>query len=159
MVQSYSLVLVTTATGILLINRAKPPYRGLWNGVGGKIEPHEAPVTGARREVAEETGLTLTEAAFHPAGLAHWFVNGSLHGDLYLFTATTDAEFAQPRMTREGVLAAWPLEWVTAPDNLGLVPDLHELGPRMLNGENHRYNIRFTGNAFDGLDDLGNRND
>ncbi|WP_369406643.1 NUDIX domain-containing protein [Lacticaseibacillus nasuensis] len=33
---------VPNAAGILLINRAKPPYRGRWNGLGGKVEPGES---------------------------------------------------------------------------------------------------------------------
>ena len=32
---------------------------GLWNGIGGKLEPGEDPYAGCLREVAEETGLTI----------------------------------------------------------------------------------------------------
>ena len=43
---------------VLLARRAVDPRRGAWDVVGGFLEPDEDPAEGARREVAEETGLT-----------------------------------------------------------------------------------------------------
>lgn len=34
---------------------------GRWNGFGGKIDPGESPEDNARREIFEESGLTVTE--------------------------------------------------------------------------------------------------
>ena len=47
-----------TATKVLMCKRQKPPYLGLYNLVGGKIEPGEEGLTAAYRELAEETGIT-----------------------------------------------------------------------------------------------------
>lgn len=154
MVKALTVGLVTTATGILLINRRKPPYRGLWNGLGGKVEPGETPLAGMQRELHEECGLALAPAAFTACGLVHWYVDGRLQGDLYLYTATTALTYPQPRQTREGIVAAMPKDWLLAPDNLGLVPDLVPLLPHMLAGENLTYRSTFTGERFDGLEVL-----
>lgn len=42
---------------ILFCKRAKDPYKGLYNFVGGKAEPGELPFDAAYRELKEETGI------------------------------------------------------------------------------------------------------
>lgn len=42
---------------VLLLHRKRPPWTGLWNGLGGKVELGEDPVSAWRREVREESGL------------------------------------------------------------------------------------------------------
>lgn len=43
---------------ILCCKRTKDPYKGLYNFVGGKVEPGEASVHAAYRELNEETGIS-----------------------------------------------------------------------------------------------------
>lgn len=43
---------------LLFCKRTKDPYYGLYNLVGGKIEPGEDGFAAAYRELAEETGIT-----------------------------------------------------------------------------------------------------
>ncbi|WP_026214724.1 NUDIX hydrolase [Nonomuraea coxensis] len=51
---------ILDATGrILLVQRGRPPGRGLWSVPGGRLEPDEDDETGLRREVLEETGLRV----------------------------------------------------------------------------------------------------
>lgn len=45
---------------LLLIRRANEPGRGLWSLPGGRVEPGETDEEAVVREVAEETGLTVT---------------------------------------------------------------------------------------------------
>lgn len=42
----------------LFCKRRRPPYQGLYNFVGGKIEPGEDGLQAAYRELFEETGIT-----------------------------------------------------------------------------------------------------
>ncbi|RAP74607.1 NUDIX hydrolase [Paenibacillus montanisoli] len=46
---------------LLMCTRLKEPYKGLSNLVGGKIEPWEAGIDAAYRELAEETGITADD--------------------------------------------------------------------------------------------------
>jgi 8-oxo-dGTP diphosphatase len=46
---------------VLLIEKNRPTWqKGKWNGVGGHIEVHEAPIQAMVREFEEETGLKST---------------------------------------------------------------------------------------------------
>ncbi len=53
-------VLVFDPTGgkVLMCKRHKDPYKGLYNLVGGKIEPGEDGLFAAHRELREETSIT-----------------------------------------------------------------------------------------------------
>jgi 8-oxo-dGTP diphosphatase len=44
---------------VLLIQRTREPYNGLWTLPGGRLEPGEDAQTAAAREVKEELGLTV----------------------------------------------------------------------------------------------------
>lgn len=43
---------------VLMCYRKKDPYKGLYNLVGGKVEPGEEGLAAAYRELREETGIT-----------------------------------------------------------------------------------------------------
>ena len=49
---------------LLLIRRAKEPYRGLLGLPGGKMDPGETPLAASRREMREETGLRRPRPAW-----------------------------------------------------------------------------------------------
>ena len=74
---------------ILMLYRNKKendPCQGKWVGIGGKFEPGETPEQCLKREVFEETGLTLTEYHFH--GIVHFKSDVLSDEDMYLYSAT-----------------------------------------------------------------------
>lgn len=73
---------------VALIEKAKPDWqKGLFNGVGGKIEPRETPRAAMVREFREETGVeTLSD---------HWKFFARLqssNSDIYFFFARAEWE-------------------------------------------------------------------
>jgi 8-oxo-dGTP diphosphatase len=53
-------------------------HAGKWNGLGGKLEPDESPIEGARRELREEAALVLPPEAFRALGVLQ-FPNFKAH--------------------------------------------------------------------------------
>lgn len=52
-------------TKILFCKRKKNPYMGLYNFVGGKVEPGESSTTAAYRELNEETGISSSQVRLY----------------------------------------------------------------------------------------------
>lgn len=133
----YTLIFLTRQNNgeeILMLHRHNPPNQGLWNGVGGHLEPGETPLAGALREVQEETGYQLTTARF--AGVLTWQGHTETPGGLYIFVAAVPPDSDLPRHTThecEGELAWQPRDWVlSAPE---VVANIHKIGPYVLDGE------------------------
>ena len=79
--QGYNLILIYNPSGekMLMCKRAKEPYKGLCNVVGGKIEPGETGLAAAYRELYEETGITEEDVTlYHFMDLTYYA------SDLYL---------------------------------------------------------------------------
>ncbi len=60
MLKKYNIVMIFNEdeTKMLMCLRAKDPFRGKWNLVGGKVEAGETEETAAYRELYEETGIS-----------------------------------------------------------------------------------------------------
>jgi len=123
---------------VLMLHRARPPVAHRWNGVGGKIEPGETPLTCVWREVEEETGLDLHAAErVRFAGLVRWGPGGDIgHGiGMYVFIADFSAEYpiwGDERLVPEGRLSWKPLLWVCDPTNMAVVDNIPHFLPAML---------------------------
>jgi len=48
---------------VLMLYRSNPPTAGLWDGLGGKIETGETPLSSIQREVIEEATIDLRHDA------------------------------------------------------------------------------------------------
>lgn len=124
----YTLIFLLKDHAVLMLHRRNPPNQGLWNGVGGRIEPGEGPLECAMREVREETGLQVV--SLHYAGVVSWDGFETPPGGLYLFTAPApDGEVVS---NGEGVLAWKDLDWIFSSKEV--VSNIAIFGPIALSG-------------------------
>ena len=92
------------------VRKAHDENHDKWIGVGGKFEDRESPEDCARREVLEETGLTLTDYRY--CGIIT-FVSDQWETEyMHLFHATGFT--GALRECDEGVLEWVPIEQITA---------------------------------------------
>jgi 8-oxo-dGTP diphosphatase len=112
---------------VLLLRGApgKALWAGLYNGVGGHMEPGEDPYQAAQREIREETGLEVSELRL--GGILH--VSLSQGPGVLVFCFVGRAPTREVRPTVEGALEWVPLERLR---ELPLVEDLPLLLPRLL---------------------------
>jgi len=113
----------------LLLHRRRAPNAGLWNAIGGKIEPGEDPFAACIREVREESGLVISDAALR-ALLVVTVREPDEVWVIYVFSAP--APPGEVTASEEG-----DLRWVAADEipSLRTPADLPVILPRILHGE------------------------
>lgn len=136
----YNLCFIRKGAQLLMLNRSKSPLLGMWNGVGGKLEPEETPYESVLREVFEETGIELAEARF--GGVVTWEVDGKPSNGMYVYVAELPADqeavYETPAETGDGIMAWKPIEWIIHPDNQGVASHVRHFLPAMLAHEPSR---------------------
>ena len=78
---------------------------GFWNAPGGKIADGESPEDAARREVLEETGLTIDE--LRDCGTVVFYLDGVDEPDIHIRVFVTGQFEGALQANEEG-----PLEWI-----------------------------------------------
>lgn len=122
-----TLCFVLNGGDVLLMKRAahKRIFPNRYNGVGGHIESDEDPLTSARREIMEETGLTVREVRLRAVYNVHAGANTGII--LFVFTAVSDSR--EVMAGDEGSLHWIPFDRINDYD---LVDDLPIILPRAL---------------------------
>ncbi|MBN1563642.1 MAG: NUDIX domain-containing protein [Anaerolineae bacterium] len=125
-----TLCFITHGDDVLLLKRSehKRIFPGQYNGLGGHIERDEDPLTGAIREMQEETELDVTNVRFR--GIIH--VDAGQSTGIMVFVFSAEAESRNFTDSDEGTL-----EWIPrdAIYDLPLVEDLPILIPRLFETE------------------------
>ena len=119
----YTLCFIKKDDEFLMLNRIKSPNMGLWNGVGGKLEPNEDKFDGIKREITEETGLIINDVDYH--GEVYWYADSSI-GGMHVFTANfpENSDFKAPIDDIEGLLAFKTKDWLFHKENKGVISNI-----------------------------------
>ncbi len=125
-----TLCFVFNGGDVLLMKRAphKRIFPNRYNGVGGHIERDEDPLTSARREIAEETGLAVRDVRLR----AVYSVDAGETTGIILFVFTAISDSRDVVANEEGTLHWIPVREVSA---LDVVEDLPLILPRILEND------------------------
>ena len=122
-----TLCFVLNGSDVLLMKRAphKRVFPNQYNGVGGHIERDEDPLTSAKREILEETGLTVTNLQLR----AIYNIDAKAATGIVLFVFTAESDTREVIANNEGTL-----HWIAQNEvsQLDLVEDLPIILPRVL---------------------------
>lgn len=111
-------VALLTGPRVILIQRARAPWRGLWSLPGGRLEPGEDAETSATRELKEELGLSVY--ALRPVTRLRLGDDGR-----FLLQVFATEAFEGEIVPQAGEISAWQL--VTR-DEAALMPTTPHLG-------------------------------
>ncbi len=87
----------------LLLKRIRPPFVGNYLPVGGKLDPHEDPLSAALRETYEETGIRLKSLRYGGVLIETSPLDYNWQSSIYM----ADIDFQEPPISNEGTL-----EWI-----------------------------------------------
>ncbi|NWG16624.1 MAG: NUDIX domain-containing protein [Chloroflexi bacterium] len=122
-----TLCFVLNGDAVLLLKRAphKRVFPNRYNGVGGHIERDEDPISSARREILEETGLSVDDLRLR----AVYNIDAGEPTGILLFVFTAISDSREVTANGEGTL-----HWIGHQDILqyDLVEDLPIILPRVL---------------------------
>lgn len=112
---------------VALIRKQRPDWqKGKWNGIGGRVQPGEDPLTAMVREFEEEAGLNIPE----PYWTRTVVMDGRMHGwRVHVFT--TNSHYAHDVQTKtDEVVAMFKLSSLHQFD--GIISNLSWLIPLQL---------------------------
>ncbi|PGW35582.1 DNA mismatch repair protein MutT [Bacillus cereus] len=117
----HTLCFINRNEEILMLNRVYDPVKGLWNGVGGKIEKGETPLENAIREIKEETNIDVEQNQIQFKGIIKW-EDSSYSGGIYVYLVELLNEFTYhtPKKVSEGILDWKEVSWILSGYNYGV---------------------------------------
>ena len=147
----YTLGFIIRDQEVLMINRHKQPWKGCWNGLGGKIKKDETPLVSIQRELKEETSIDFDLNLIEFKGEVTWNLYDAMGQGLYLYLIRVQKDFryATPKMTDEGILDWKKIDWINDFDNLGVAHNIpYFLKTIIEENRNYRFKCEFEGNRL-----------
>lgn len=126
---------------LLMVKRNRPPFVGLWNLIGGKIDIGETPTLAAVREINEEANIQATPNRLGFRGVAIW--PDASHADQYMgmFLFCFQSKIKEGQTSQFGLLHEGVTAWISVasllnPSDYVPVPNFELLALHMLEMSN-----------------------
>lgn len=144
-IYTYTLAFIKYQDKVLMLNRIKTPWQGLWNGLGGKIEKGETPKASMIRELKEEMGVTFFEHEVIDKGVLTWNQFDAKGQGIHLFVVELNKPLTHsfPIKTDEGILDMKPYKWIIDETNLGVAPNIPYFLPYLFEHHRHHFHCVF----------------
>ena len=134
----YTLVFINIASHIVMINRNKAPWMGMWNGLGGKIQEDETPKQSIKREIQEELGVHISLHDILERGILTWNTFEADGQGIHLFYVELDQlDLAFPIQMDEGIIDLKRIDWITHLNNKGVAPNIKYFLPQLISSKIH----------------------
>ena len=124
---------------ILLINRIKAPFMGMWNAIGGHQEKGETLLECAIREIYEETNIKIEKLNF--MGKFTWNFDDDIG---YIYVGNLEKDFNinnYPLKNEEGIVDFKSIEWIENSHNTGIINDLKIIIPEIFKNQINEYHF------------------
>lgn len=145
----YTLCFIRQGDNILMLNRNKSPWLGIWNGVGGKRNPNESALDCIYREIKEETNIQIHINDIVDKGYVTWnddFKTPSLGLHLFFVEIPLDYKYDTPIEINEGILSWKTIAWVNDKLNLGVSYNIPYFLNNVINDQKrYHYHCEFNG--------------
>ena len=145
----YTLCFIKQGDKILMLNRNKAPWLGIWNGVGGKRQLDESPLECIQREIFEETNIQIDINQIKDKGYVTWndeFKTPSLGLHLFFVEIPSSYQYITPIETNEGIISWKDINWVNDRNNLGVSYNIpYFLDNVLYSKDRYHYHCKFNG--------------
>lgn len=122
---TYTLVFIQIESDMIMLNRKKSPWMGMWNGLGGKMNQNETPLASIQREIKEELGLDLNMNLIQDRGTLTWNDFEASGQGIHLFYVKLDRIHLNfPILMDEGIIDLKPIHWIIDSNNHGVAPNI-----------------------------------
>ena len=122
---TYTLVFIQIESHIIMLNRHKTPWMGMWNGLGGKIQFDETPLLSIQREIKEELGIHIPETLIHDRGILTWNDFEAIGQGIHLFHVYLNhIDIIFPLVMNEGIIDLKSISWIVDEQNHGVAPNI-----------------------------------
>ena len=124
---------------ILLINRNKSPFMGMWNALGGHKEDNESAYECAIREIYEESNIKVNDAKL--ISISTWNYDDD---EIYVYVSELDDSFdtsIYPLKINEGIIDFKDIDWILNTKNYGVIEDLRVFLKDIKNGSTNNYHL------------------
>ncbi len=139
MAKKATLCFVKKGDEILMINRNKPPFMGMWNALGGKVKDGESLEECAIREVFEESDIKVSSAKLFSEFT--WNYDDEI-GYAFLIELPQDFETKNfPKQKEEGIIAFKDIDFILSPKNKGVIEDLKVFINDIKEGVSQNYHL------------------